>query len=447
MRQLGFVFDANKCVGCHACVVACAIENQLKAGFNWRQVYSFNPQNIDGIGHHHLSLACNHCQEAVCITQCPASAIRRNSDTGIVLIDTQKCMGCNYCTWVCPYDAPGFDSENGIMTKCTLCEHRISEGQEPACVSICPVDALNVNSFTEAPQQVDIAGFPPSQIKPSILIEPPKLLREKELEYEKPFSEELTKFYIQSAKPLQSKISLSKEWTLLVFSLITAMLGGIFSTVFFETLRLNPLFFFAGGFIAIVVSLLHLGKKGHAWRAILNFRRSWLSREIMFFLLFMITASLFFLFQETIGLAYAGLAFALATGFSIDRVYLVLAQKKEQHFHSAQVLLTILFLAFILNQLLFPAILCGTVKLILYFLRKLKQRFSFLMVVISVLRIVPGLVLPFYLMKTDYPGILICSILVGELIDRVEFYSELEILTPASHQQELLLIDLQKQSN
>ena len=116
-------------------------------------------------------MACNHCQEPICLYQCPAKAITKTPDTGIVIIEEDKCIGCKLCSWVCPYDAPKYKSESNVMTKCTLCTHRIEENLQPACVSICPTDALNISENIEFLNPANISGFPESQLKPSIKIE------------------------------------------------------------------------------------------------------------------------------------------------------------------------------------------------------------------------------------------------------------------------------------
>ena len=133
----GFLFDVNRCTGCHACELACSTENELGWGRSWRQVVPFNEERRPGIPTFHLSLACNHCEEAPCMGQCPALAIGREPSTGAVLIDADRCIGCGYCSWVCPYDALRFDDDLSVMTKCTSCNHRLKEGlQRMACPSV-----------------------------------------------------------------------------------------------------------------------------------------------------------------------------------------------------------------------------------------------------------------------------------------------------------------------
>ncbi|HAN79033.1 MAG TPA: 4Fe-4S ferredoxin, partial [Bacteroidales bacterium] len=79
--QYSFVFDTNKCVGCHACAVACSIENGGKAQINWREIQTYNRIKHPDLPLFHFSLACNHCEEAPCMKACPALAYSRNSET------------------------------------------------------------------------------------------------------------------------------------------------------------------------------------------------------------------------------------------------------------------------------------------------------------------------------------------------------------------------------
>ncbi len=97
---------------------------------------------------YNVSLACNHCQRPICVEVCPARAIAKRPD-GIVLIDSDRCLGCKYCSWACPYGAPQYDERTGRMTKCTFCADNIDAGLAPACVAACPLRALDFGDRTE----------------------------------------------------------------------------------------------------------------------------------------------------------------------------------------------------------------------------------------------------------------------------------------------------------
>jgi len=130
MRR-GFIYNQNKCVGCNACRVACVLEN----GWNVtpRMVYTFNNEINTGIPLVNLSLACNHCEEPVCLEGCPSNAYFRDETTGAIVINDNKCIGCKYCKWNCPFDAPKFDQGKKVIGKCNLCYTGLIEGRMPAC--------------------------------------------------------------------------------------------------------------------------------------------------------------------------------------------------------------------------------------------------------------------------------------------------------------------------
>ena len=156
MKQIAFYFDSSACSGCKTCQVACKDKHDLHGGILWRRVYELCGGNwikrkgawIQNILSYHMSVACNHCEEAICIETCPNAAIVKD-EKGIVLIDPDRCMGCRYCEWSCPYGALQFDHSKKLMTKCTLCADYIEEGKDPACVSACPMRALDWGDLEE----------------------------------------------------------------------------------------------------------------------------------------------------------------------------------------------------------------------------------------------------------------------------------------------------------
>jgi len=163
-----FVFDPNRCTGCDACRLACTIENELAPGNSFRRVETFNERHRPDLPLYHVSLACNHCREAACMDACPALAYSRDPATGAVVLDGDKCVGCKYCAWACPFDAPVFDAGQGVMTKCDLCRDHREEGRNPACVDACQMRVLSVDDFT-AGIDGDDAVFP---LPPANLTEP-----------------------------------------------------------------------------------------------------------------------------------------------------------------------------------------------------------------------------------------------------------------------------------
>jgi len=441
--QHSFIFDLNKCTGCQACQVACLIENELAPQRPWREIHTFNEARYPAILLFHLSLACNHCLDAPCMKYCPALAYSRDPATGAVIIAQDACIGCKYCSWVCPYDAPKFNPAAGVMEKCTFCNHRLQEGLEPACVALCPTGALQIGEYAENGNTGSIPGFPETGIRPAIRFIP---LREgtRAPEYSaSPAGEVMASLRDRSGNSPPSprapatKIGLKSEWTLAAFTLIAAALAGMAGAKLLSGVAVNPWAFLAAGAAGMGLSTIHLGRKLRAWRAILNWRNSWLSREIIFFSVFMGLAALYLLAwpgSKLIG-GMAALA-GFAALFSIDKVYRAIPQPgPAPSWHSAGVLLTGLYLAglFSGNGLLFG--LAGLVKLGLYAHRKIRfqkqgrpARPS-----LSLLRVGLGFALPGLVgleISTGAFGYAAAGVMVGEIIDRCEYYLELEVVTP-----------------
>lgn len=173
----GFLLDLNRCVGCGACVLACRIENQLPDHVSWRRILPFNGRRRKEGPSFHLSLACHHCETPPCATACPSGALEKGAD-GVVHLHAARCLGCRYCEMACPFGAPSFDHDEGVMTKCHLCAPRTQEGREPACVQSCPTRALRAASASPASPDFlsagEIPGFvDPGQARPNLRMATP----------------------------------------------------------------------------------------------------------------------------------------------------------------------------------------------------------------------------------------------------------------------------------
>ena len=139
--RYGFVIDHRKCIGCHACTVACKEENRVPLGSFRTWVKYVEKGTFPDTRRYFSVLRCNHCDDAPCVTICPTVALYRRSD-GIVDFDSRRCIGCKSCMQACPYDALYIDPSTNTAAKCHYCAHRIEVGLEPACVVVCPERAI-----------------------------------------------------------------------------------------------------------------------------------------------------------------------------------------------------------------------------------------------------------------------------------------------------------------
>jgi len=435
MTRLAFVFDQKRCTGCHACRLACTIENDLPLAESWRQIVTFNPRHQPTLPSFHLSLACSHCAEPACMHACPALAYRRDRDTGAVLVDESKCIGCRYCTWACPYDAPRFDARRGVVTKCTFCVERLHAGGVPACADYCPTGALTVAQCTEQELTTTAVGFPDgSALRPAIrIIAWPAGAA--------PTTGEPTATAAVGGLRPPAKITLRSEWPLAVFTFVAAVLVGLFAGHVLGRIRLPLALFLGIALPAMGLSALHLGRKERAWRAVLGLRRSWLSREVVAFSAFVGLGALT-LFGPAVPMP-VGVAATIFGGLALvamDRVYGVARLPAGARPHSAGVLLTAVFVCGVVAHSVPAAAAAAALKIGLYLRRKVAahMRGAVSRPIVSAVRLGLAFVLPATLWLADEPGlrwIILFTVLVGEFLDRCEFYDELEVATPSGMMQ------------
>jgi anaerobic dimethyl sulfoxide reductase subunit B (iron-sulfur subunit) len=184
MGQYAFYFDSSSCSGCKACQAACKDKNNLPSGLLWRRVYELTGGAwtrageawVSDVFAYNLSISCQHCQRPICVEVCPSRAMHKRPD-GIVLVDQDKCLGCQYCSWACPYDALQFDAARGRMTKCDFCVDNLEVGLPPACIAACPLRALDYGELSELEAKYGAAApVPPlpsaDLTKPAIVIKP-----------------------------------------------------------------------------------------------------------------------------------------------------------------------------------------------------------------------------------------------------------------------------------
>jgi len=156
-EAVGMLYDATRCVGCQSCVAACAEANNLKPDTRLTGLHQasldlnhltkniiklYKPTGASTWSY--VKQQCMHCVDPACVAGCSFHALTKDPQTGIVAWDASKCSGCRYCQIVCPYSVPRFEWEgfNPKIVKCEMCRHRLAEGKEPACTSVCPTHAV-----------------------------------------------------------------------------------------------------------------------------------------------------------------------------------------------------------------------------------------------------------------------------------------------------------------
>jgi len=139
--RYGFVIDHNRCIGCHACTVACKEEHNVALGVNRTWVKYIEKGRYPDTRRHFAVLRCNHCDDAPCIEICPTVSLFRRPD-GIVDFDNERCIGCKSCMQACPYDALYIDPERNTAAKCNFDASRVEMGYKPACEVVCPTQAI-----------------------------------------------------------------------------------------------------------------------------------------------------------------------------------------------------------------------------------------------------------------------------------------------------------------
>lgn len=187
MARYGMVIDLDACSGCRACMMACKVENNTPENVFWMKVFRLEEHEYPNTTVSFLPRPCMHCDNAPCVKVCPVAA-RIKRDDGLVVVDSDRCIGCRYCMIACPYGVNNFqwtdpeklqyadwndpdvnalsggqvppyknpDGEkeyqgrkvavsghnHGVTEKCTFCVHRAAKNQVPACVANCPSLAL-----------------------------------------------------------------------------------------------------------------------------------------------------------------------------------------------------------------------------------------------------------------------------------------------------------------
>ncbi|HEY3424012.1 MAG TPA: 4Fe-4S dicluster domain-containing protein [Negativicutes bacterium] len=150
----GMLIDLKKCVGCYACTVACQNENKLPLALKYCNVAKVGPVGeYPNLTAYNIPVSCMHCEDASCVHGCPTGASYHRED-GIVVVDADKCVGCEYCMVVCPYDVRRMNKETGTVEKCNLCFKRLEQGEVTRCVETCQLQARHVGDLDDPNSEI-----------------------------------------------------------------------------------------------------------------------------------------------------------------------------------------------------------------------------------------------------------------------------------------------------
>ncbi|NHO63999.1 dimethyl sulfoxide reductase anchor subunit [Aestuariicella hydrocarbonica] len=327
-KQHGFFFTADNCIGCHACEAACSEKNENPAHLAFRSVGYVEGGSYPDYKRMNISMACNHCDNPVCLKGCPTRAYTKHAEYGAVLQDPETCFGCGYCTWVCPYNAPQLDPIKGQVSKCNMCVDRLEVGLKPSCVSACVGNALDFGVIENVPEnreqaKTSIPGFPTPEIThPNIRFQQTRTMPDEmkrtdsmPLKYHKEEDGSYTPMVDQKKGKTKhwnvGRLS-SRENPLVLFTLAMQAVMGAFALTFLgDQLHIDVLSQFKASsmyvpllIVCLVIggagnfmSAMHLGKPHRFYRGFNNLRHSPMSREILGVAGFMSTLGLHILFS------------------------------------------------------------------------------------------------------------------------------------------------------
>ena len=146
------VIDIEKCLGCKSCQIQCALEHSQSKDL-YKAIYEYPPPKgrvtVEVVDDLITPLQCRHCEDAPCVKVCPSRAIEKSGGDEPVLIDNERCIGCEWCIIVCPFGVISMDSASKAVINCDLCIERLKEDKVPACVEGCPTKALQFKSLKE----------------------------------------------------------------------------------------------------------------------------------------------------------------------------------------------------------------------------------------------------------------------------------------------------------
>ena len=157
------VVNLDRCTGCFGCEIACKMENNVALGQRWSKVFTVGPVGeYPNMTRYALPTMCQQCKDAPCVHVCPTGASYRDSNTNVVLVDKEKCIGCKYCMMACPYGVRSWNKTEKCVEKCTLCGQLTSAGKLPACVKSCAAGARFYGDLDDTNSDVskELAKYP-----------------------------------------------------------------------------------------------------------------------------------------------------------------------------------------------------------------------------------------------------------------------------------------------
>jgi Fe-S-cluster-containing dehydrogenase component/DMSO reductase anchor subunit len=234
-----------------------------------------------------VTTACHHCLEPACLTGCPVKAYEKHPVTGIVKHLDDQCIGCQYCLFMCPYDAPKLNKARGIVRKCDMCSDRLEHGEAPACVQSCPNEAIRITVVdrAEAIQATEANVFLPGAPGPGDTLPTTVYKTERALPRNLLPADYYSVTREHAHTPLAVMLVLTQlsVGAFVVNLLARAIMGPLGARSLGAVGALSAL---GLGMLALAAGTLHLGRPRYAFRAFLGLRTSWFSREILAFPLF-----------------------------------------------------------------------------------------------------------------------------------------------------------------
>ena len=156
-KRYGMIHDETACIGCTACTEACREVNKVPEGVSRLEIIKSEPQGeYPNVDYRFTRNSCQHCDNAPCVMVCPTGAAYKDEKTGIVDVHKEKCVGCGYCLFACPYQVRFFHPENKSADKCNFCrDTNLAQGKLPACVESCPTKALTFGDLNDPKSEIN----------------------------------------------------------------------------------------------------------------------------------------------------------------------------------------------------------------------------------------------------------------------------------------------------